>query len=282
MTWEETIEYIRKTPAYASLVRDAYLDADLAANVVLFRQSEEFQETLRLLRHYHPQAQSILDIGSGNGISAVAFSLEGYRVTAVEPDPSETIGAGAIRRLKTEYNLSELEVYEALAEEIQFADASFDVVYVRQAMHHARDLKQFVKEAGRVLKKDGLYFTVRDHVVFNDGDKVWFLDNHPLQQYYGGENAFTPGQYQEAIIEAGIALLKEFQYYDSVLNYFPLTTAQVQKMLAQQQRKFVQRQPFPLRVLINRLPWLRHKIIPQSLDERKVPGRMYSYIGRKQ
>ena len=174
MTWEETIVKIRKEPDYALLVEQAYFDADLHLNVNRFKKSDEFKETLSFLKHLQ-QPVKLLDIGSGNGISAVAFAQLGYEVHAVEPDPSTTIGAGAIRLLKEELKLENLSIYESLAEDIEFDSHSFDVVYVRQAMHHASELDKFVAECLRVLKPGGRLLTVRDHVIFNEKDKEWFF-----------------------------------------------------------------------------------------------------------
>lgn len=174
MTWEETIQYIRQQPQFADLVEKAYFDADLRLNVERFRASDEFAQTLLLLKRNQPNAKKILDIGCGNGISSLAFALAGFEVTAVEPDASITVGAGAIRLLKDEYQLPNLNIHVAFAEDIAFASESFDIVYVRQAMHHANNLDKFIAECARVLKKDGMLLTVRDHVVFDEADKHWF------------------------------------------------------------------------------------------------------------
>ena len=226
MTWHETIEYIRKNPEYEQLVRLAYFADDLVLNVESFGQSEEFQETLRMIKKLYPSAKTILEIGAGNGIAAINFALLGYQVTAVEPDDSDTVGAKAIRRLIEHYKLDNIKVLEGYAEEIGFASESFDIVYIRQAMHHAYDLKKFIGESARVVKKNGLLFTVRDHVIFDKKDKELFLQTHPLHKYYGGENAFTSGEYRAAIEEAGLTILQELKHFDSVINYFPLSSEQ--------------------------------------------------------
>jgi ubiquinone/menaquinone biosynthesis C-methylase UbiE len=287
MTWEETIKMIREQDDYRELVEKAYFDADLELNVMRFGKSAEFDETLALIRNYQPKAKKILDIGSGNGISAVNFTLRGFDVTAVEPDPSETIGAGAIRSLKNKLQLDSLQIFEVLAEDIQFPDAHFDIVYIRQAMHHANDLKKFVHEVIRVLKPNGLLLTVRDHVVFDKADKQWFLKNHPLHTYYDGENAFSPTEYRQAIEDAGAIIKKELKYYDSVINFSPTTTVMKNRM------KEAYLKPFKdgLRKKIGVLAFIpfifilyqRSKRIDvsEAYDELKVPGRMYSYVAIK-
>ena len=182
MTWEETIKYIREEEDFKDLVRLAYFDENLSLNVQRFGESEEFIETLKLIKKFQPNATSILDIGSGNGISAVNFALKNFKVTSVEPDPSDTVGYGAICELKEYFNLEDLKVYNAFTEDIAFPNASFDVVYVRQAMHHANNLNKFIAECVRVLKPGGLLLTIRDHVIYSDNDKIAFLKAHPLQK----------------------------------------------------------------------------------------------------
>ena len=287
MTWEETIKMIREQDDYGRLVEKAYFDADLELNVMRFGKSAEFDETLALIRNYQPKAKKILDLGSGNGISAVNFALRGFNVTAVEPDPSETIGAGAIRSLKNKLQLDSLQIFEVFAEDIQFPDAHFDIVYVRQAMHHANNLKNFIHEAIRVLKPNGLLLTVRDHVVFDKADKQWFLENHPLHKFYEGENAFSPTEYRQAIEDAGAIIKKELKYYDSVINFSPTTSIIKNRMKEVYLKPFKDRLRKKIGLLVF-IPFIfslyqRLKRIDASVvyDELKVHGRMYSYIAIK-
>jgi ubiquinone/menaquinone biosynthesis C-methylase UbiE len=286
MTWEETIQYIRTKPEYKYLVEKAYFEENLPLNVERFIKSEEFLETLAILKKYQPVATSILDIGAGNGISSIALALSGYEVSVVEPDKSETIGAGAIRKLKEHYQLSNIEIFEAFAEEIQFPDEHFDIVYARQCMHHAYHLEKFVAEASRVLKKGGLFITVRDHVVFDEADKQWFLESHPLHKYYGGENAFSPTEYKSAMQKAGLEVVQEIKHFDSIINYFPSTKDEIENY---QSIQIKLREAHLVRKIgflgkISFLKKLYHlyldkkvgKILP--LDEKNVAGRMYSYL----
>lgn len=286
MTWEETIIYIRTQPEYKNLVELAYFEEDLTLNVERFKESEEFIETLILLNEYAPNAKKLLDIGAGNGISCVALALKGYDVVVVEPDKSDTIGAGAIRKLKEHYNLKNLTIYEAYAEEIAFADETFDIVYARQCMHHAYHLTKFVAEASRVLKKNGLFITIRDHVIFGEEDKKWFLASHPLQKFYGGENAFLPQEYEDAMEKAGLTIQKTIKFYDSIINYFPRLRREVEDFKSNQVKKrkeslknkisFFANTPFFFFLYNFYLDKKIGKIA--TLDEREVAGRMYSYI----
>lgn len=288
MTWEETIESIRNKPEFSELVKNAYFDSDLQLNVERFKKSAEFKETLNLIKKYVSKGQSILDIGSGNGISAVAFALEGYDVVSIEPDPSSTVGAGAIELLKLHLNLTNLTVIEKYAEDIDLPDTSFDIVYFRQAMHHANNLSQFVANASRLLKKGGVLFSIRDHVIYNEDDKKWFLESHPLHKYYGGENAFTSREYETAFDKAGLEIIQKLKYYDSIINYFP-SREQSPKELKQ---KHIEDLKMNLRSKIGLLAllpfafslylWLKNYSLSNVNWEASIPGRMYSYVCRKQ
>lgn len=290
MTWEETIQYIRTKSEYQYLVEKAYLDIDLSLNVERFKNDEEFEETLKLIRKYAPNATKVLDIGAGNGISSMALALSGYHVTAVEPDKSETVGVGALRKLKEYYKLHNIEIFETFAEEIQFPNESFDIVYTRQCMHHAYNLEKFVAEASRVLKKGGMFITVRDHVVFDQRDKEWFLSTHPLQKFYGGENAFSAEEYKSAMTKSFLQVLEEIKYFDSVINYYPNTKNEIQNYSNNQKAlreiNLVAKVGFLGKTTL--LKKLYHlyldkkvgKILP--LNEKNVAGRMYSYVCTKQ
>lgn len=290
MTWEETIISIRKQPEYSELVEKAYFDENLILNVERFKSSDEYAETKKIIRQFSgsTSTKKILDIGSGNGISAVSFALDGFEVTSVEPDKSETVGSGAIKKLKQHYQLSNLSVIDSFGENLPCENNSFDIVYIRQTMHHASDLKKFVSEAARVLKREGVFFSTRDHVIFNDKDKQWFLETHPLQKFYGGENAFTFQQYESAITNAGLKIVSVLRHFDSVINLFPNKISDFDELIKK-------REQIVKSSLKNKLPpfiagnsvveriysaYVDFKI-GKPLNEKHIPGRLISFIAIK-
>jgi len=289
MTWEEIIIQIRKQPEYKNLVEQAYYEEDLPLNVERFRSTEEFLETVSLLEKNcgSSKDKKILDIGSGNGISSVAFALLGYHVTAVEPDKSDTVGSRAIEKLREHYKLNNLSVHESFGENLPFENEMFDIVYIRQAMHHAADLDKFIAEASRVLKRGGFLLTVRDHVIYDEKDKQWFLESHPLHKFYGGENAFTEKQYSGAMEMAGLQVKEMFRYYESVINYFPMGKVDYhnkmnESKLQREQGLRKKMGMFSSNALMRKIykgyiEWRYGKLF----DERNVPGRMYTFLAQK-
>jgi SAM-dependent methyltransferase len=287
MTWEETIQYIRTKPEYKLLVEKAYFEEELSLNVERFKESEEFLETLKLIKLYAPNAKNILDVGSGNGISAVAFALNGHKVLSTEPDPSLTIGAGAIRKLKLHYNLESLEVVEEFAENISTEGVFFDIIYVRQAMHHANDLNQFIINLSKLLKPGGILLTVRDHVIIDEVDKKLFLETHPLQKFYGGENAFTENEYLFAFKNAGLKILKRLKHFESVINYFPISVSDYNEKILQGEKNIKNSLYKKIGILSNlnfllNLYKRKNNFSETSIfDENKIPGRMYTFVTQK-
>ncbi|CAN5530327.1 hypothetical protein BH11BAC1_BH11BAC1_11440 [soil metagenome] len=287
MNWEETIRYIRTQPEYQQLVEKSYLDENLKLNVERFMSSAELQETLKLFHKYAPSAKKILDIGAGNGISSIAFALKGYHVTVVEPDPSNTVGCGAIELLKNEFNLLNLNIINSFGEKLPLPDQHFDVVYIRQAMHHAAELDLFVREAARVLAPEGLLMTIRDHVIYNKKDKQQFLDTHPLQKFYGGENAFTKAEYSEAMLKAGLKIESTIGYYDSVINFFPQSPEDVKNIRQHMRKNFKKSMQKRFGSWIVNFPFLQLLELAAQFnkgkwdDDIRVPGRMYSFIAIK-
>jgi ubiquinone/menaquinone biosynthesis C-methylase UbiE len=289
MTWEEIIYDIRKRPEFDQLVKDAYLGADLIENVSRFASGEEFTETLKLITSYgiNPPA-NVLDIGAGNGIATVAFAQKGFFVHALEPDPSNTIGAGAIRELVSSLKLTNLIVSEKTAEQLDTHENNFDLVYVRQAVHHANDLSKFVTNAVASLKPGGVYLALRDHVIFDQKDKEWFLQSHPLHKYYGGENAFTLKEYLNAMEEAGLINIRYWKYYESAINYLPISTATLNEKAKNREDLISNSLTSKFGKTIGNWSFIRkwyekrvERKLGPALDERLVPGRPYSFIGIK-
>ena len=219
ISWEQAVAWLREQPDQQDLVRACYYDDPLLEAAKRFASSAEWIATLGLLPK---PAGRALDFGAGRGISSYALASAGWEVTALEPDPSTLIGTGAIRALAKESGLP-IQVAQGIAEEMDFGNGVFDLVYTREVLHHARDLNSMLREAARALKPGGTFIACREHVIRRMEDLKTFQDNHPLHRFYGGENAYLLDEYLSAIRGAGLRMQKVYGYYDTVVNYFPLT-----------------------------------------------------------
>ncbi|MBK7130554.1 MAG: methyltransferase domain-containing protein [Crocinitomicaceae bacterium] len=269
MTWEETILHIRQVPEFNSLVRDAYLGANLIDNVERYQTSHEFKALLKLIQYHQKTGNEkiLVEIGAGNGIASLAFFNHGYTVVAVEPDHSDTIGVGAIEKLAKHFQCGDkLKIITSYAENIPLPAASADIVFCRQALHHAHELNQFVSEASRLLKPGGIFIAIREHVLSDEKDLDTFLQNHPLQKFYGGEHAYTNEQYLHAIRLAGLDRIKILKHFETPINYMPLDENIFRKKLGILGTfKFIQK------IALNYL----------AKKEKNKPGRLYTYLAYK-
>lgn len=264
MTWEQAVLWLRGQPDQHELVRACFYDDPLLDAARRYYACAEWQAVRALLP---PVSGRALDVGAGRGISSYALAREGWRVTALEPDPSALVGAEAIRSLAREAAL-DMEVVQEWGERLPFADASFDLVCCRQSLHHARDLPQLCAEIGRVLRDGGMFIATREHVISRPEDLPKFLASHPLHHLYGGENAYMLDQYRSAIESAGIRLDRALNPLDSEINLYPETLAGVKRRIAARLAF-----PFP-----DAIPDFALGILGGFL---KMPGRLYSFTGTR-
>jgi SAM-dependent methyltransferase len=216
MTLDEAVRAIRADPGMQDLVRDAFLGRDVADSYRRFLASTEFSEVLAVLGGRVPGAD-ILDLGAGTGVASNAFGASGARrVVAVEPDPSDEIGRGAMAR-----GGLACEIVDAAGEQLPFADASFDIAYCRAVLHHARDLDRLLAEVARVLRPGGLFLATREHVVRSDAELEAFLAGHPEHVLAGSEHAYRLDDYVGAIRRSGLQLTRLIGPWDSVINTWP-------------------------------------------------------------
>jgi SAM-dependent methyltransferase len=264
MGWEGAVSWLRAQPGSQELVRACFYDDPLASAAARYWNSTEW----RAVRTFLPsKLGTVLDVGAGRGIASYAFARDGWVVTALEPDGSDLVGAGAIRSLARDTGIV-IEVVETWGEALPFPEAVFDVVHCRQVLHHARDLDQLCREIGRVLKPGGLFIATREHVISKREDLAAFQANHPLHRLYGGENAFLLNEYRDAIRHAGIGLQRILNPLETEINLFPRTASDVRRHAAAKIGF-----PFP-----GIIPQLALKVAGNLSN---VPGRLYTFVGYK-
>ncbi len=279
LTWEQAVQQLRQQPDQTELVRACYYDDPLLEAAERFAASPEWAAVLELLPRGPGHA---LDLGAGRGISSYALAGAGWRVVALEPDPSNLVGAGAIRALARESGV-EIEVAGDYSEHLPFADASFDLVHCRQALHHARDLRQTCREIARVLKPGGTMVATREHVLSRSGDLPRFLQAHPLHHLYGGENAFLLAEYRGAMASAGLELRRALGPLSSPINFHPMSRDQWAAHCARPLALLVGT-TLARRLLNPERPWGRRllPLMAGALDLRdRSPGRLYSFVAHK-
>lgn len=265
MTWEQAINHIRTSADHERLVRDFFFDDPLEEACDRYWRSTEWAAIRAIVGS--GRGRAALDIGAGRGIASYALAKDGWQVTALEPDPSSLVGAGAIKSLVAATSVP-ITVVQTWGENLPFTDNEFDLVFCRQALHHAKDLSQLIREMARVTRKNGLVIAVREHVLSKLDDLDEFLAAHPLHSLYGGEHAYLLKDYTSSLTSAGLRLQRVLNPLESDINLYPLTKGKLKQQIA---RKW-------------RLP--SERLIPDWVLRLKgalmtIPGRTYSFVARK-
>ncbi len=255
--------WLRSQVDQSDLVRSSYFDDPLLEAAERYSQGIEWESIRALLP---PQRGRALDLGAGRGIASYALAQDGWQVTALEPDPSAIVGAGAIMELAGESGLP-IEVVTERGEELPFPENCFDLVFGRQVLHHAADLPRTCCEAYRVLRQGGILLAVREHVISKQEDLAVFLQRHPLHHRYGGENAFLLSDYLNAMKSAGFRIDRVLNPLQSEINTFPDSQAGIHL-------RFARRLHLPPAVIPKvMLGWIG--------SWSNAPGRLYSFLATK-
>jgi ubiquinone/menaquinone biosynthesis C-methylase UbiE len=120
-----------------------------------------------------PQDGTALDVATGGGHTAVWLARNGWQVTAGDIAPRMIENA---RTLCAEAGFS-IETRLFPAEEMPFANDTFDLVTTRVAPHHFSSPERFVKEAARVLKPGGHFLVIDGSVPDDDSEAEEWLHN---------------------------------------------------------------------------------------------------------
>jgi len=264
MSWEQAVLWLKAQPEHQELVQACFYDDPLLAAAERYYASTEWRAVRKLIG---PVCGRALDVGSGRGISAFALAKDGWSTVALEPDHSDEVGAGAIRRLAAESHLS-LKVVTDWGESLPFESASFDLVHCRQVLHHARDLRQLCREIARVLRTGGTMIATREHVISRAEDLPIFLHTHPLHHLYGGENAFRLEDYLTSLKDAGIQVTSVLNPFESDINLYPDSLQKLREKISHRLRL-----PFPMQIAKKVLSWKGRLI--------STPGRLFTLVGKK-
>ncbi len=265
LTWEQAVVWLRNQPDQTELVRACFYDDPIVEAAQRFHDGSEWRTVQKLLGE---SRGTVLEIGAGRGIASYALAKDGWKVTALEPDDSTLVGYKAIESLRESAGL-DIGIVKDWGESLPFSDNTFDLVYGRAVLHHAKSLSQLCSEVYRVLKPGGRFLFVREHVISKPSDKAIFLQNHPLHRHYGGENAYQLHEYWQCFTNAQLTVARSFNPWETEINFFPMTRNQLKKLIAAKIK----------------LP-IAGCLIPDAAlallgSFNSSPGRLYSFWGRK-
>jgi ubiquinone/menaquinone biosynthesis C-methylase UbiE len=132
----------------------------------------------------------ILDIGCGTGKFAIYLSEEtGCNVTGIDPDREK------IEKARTRSSSVSFEVQSA--EELLFANHTFDVVASLKVLHEIPDYTKALKESHRVLKVGGKIFIID-----------WVAGAARTGSHAHAKKYFTRERLEEMLSETGFTDIK--------------------------------------------------------------------------
>jgi ubiquinone/menaquinone biosynthesis C-methylase UbiE len=144
----------------------------------------------------------VLEIGAGTGQS-FSYYERAREVVATEPDP---FMLGWARRRLDRLGLANVQLRQCAAEELPFADDSFDNVVSVLVLCTVKDPRRALAEARRVLKPGGSLRFI-EHVRYDDGMRGRVQDAvAPVWRYFGGGCQLNR-RTEETVAEAGFEIV---------------------------------------------------------------------------
>lgn len=198
-------------------------DADEPARVAAQRLTDTLASEARIAR-----GDAVLDVGCGMGGSSIHLARElDCRVTGVTLSPLQRFWAGTSARFRG--LAANARFLCADAEQIDFDDASFDVVWSVECTEHFFDKPAFFRKAARWLKPGG-------HLAIC----AWLAGDHPLddgaaRQVYDVCEGFlcpslgTRDDYLGWIGDAGLVVERDFDWTSRVTRTWELCEQRVRR-----------------------------------------------------
>jgi tellurite methyltransferase len=114
----------------------------------------------QLLKGTYDQCRNVLDVGCGGGRNLVYFLQNGFDVHGIDPNPE---AIEAVKQLSAELapSNSSDNFAVAFAENLPYADASFDLTICSAVLHFAQNQDHFdsmLRSIWRVVKPGGYLF----------------------------------------------------------------------------------------------------------------------------
>ena len=176
------------------------------------------------------RGRRVLDVATGGGHTALAFARMGANVTASDLTP-EMLEAAAAHIEREGFALT----YQvSSAEDLPFADASFDIVTCRIAPHHFADPESFVTEVARVLTPGGQFLLI-DNITPEDESLAKVVNHIEKVRDPSHVKAYSVKTWIGWLVTAGLepAYLERFRRHKNYHNWLSYAQAEaVQAELA--------------------------------------------------
>jgi SAM-dependent methyltransferase len=136
--------------AWAESTKLEKVEVDAAFESILAHENRFILKILGNLK-----GRTILDIGAGLGESSVYFAKHGAKVTATDISP----GMMSLAEKLAHYHGVSISTAVGPAENLPLEEASFDVVYIANTIHHVTNKRALLENAKRYLKPGGIFIS---------------------------------------------------------------------------------------------------------------------------
>lgn len=188
------------------------LDQALAKTTLRRNEKLYLERLLRRVHTHFPPGSRVLDAGCGEGQPAEALAALGCQVTAVDIEPHSADWA---RR-----GSQGIAFVQAKAEQLPFADSSFDAVWVKDAFHHMENPRQAMAELQRVARPGAPVVVVEA----NRCNPVFYVH----LTLFGNHQHFSRRRFRRFLREAD----SEYRWYLAESRCLPWDAAWITRLLA--------------------------------------------------
>ena len=201
--YADVVAALRSLPDGESIIADNFLYEDASFALEQFCKSQEWHDTVITL---NPQSgEKVLDYGAGRCLAAIAFARLGCDVVAMDINASPEVGLGVLEKgqIFGQYASLIKGIVED-GEHISLEADLFDIIYSREALHHAFDLKKLADGLVRVLKPGGRFYAYGDH-----RRPWWSTDEqfrliHLAVKFGVNEHSYLESEYKRVFSMAGL------------------------------------------------------------------------------
>ncbi|MBS4174917.1 methyltransferase domain-containing protein [Bacillus sp. FJAT-49736] len=160
--------------------------------------------------------EEVLDIATGGGHTANAFAPNVKSVTALDLTKEMLVAAEKFILGNGHKNV---QFVEGDAENLPFSDEVFDIVTCRIAPHHFPNIRAFISEVNRVLKRNG-QFLLDDNVVPEAIAFDEFYNTIEKIRDYSHFRAWKKSEWLQMLEESGFEV-QEWHRFEKVFIFEP-------------------------------------------------------------
>lgn len=161
---------------------------------------EYAEEIVPLVTEVFADRCHVLDLGCGEGQIARALYAANEAIEIIGLDPSNEQLSNARRNSSTA-----IAFVQGAAEQIPFADRSFDGVVCCLAIEHCEDVDCVLDEVKRVLRPGGAFFLLINHPLYQ-GIGSGFVDDQILGEHYWRVGPYLEERVAFEEVDSGVTL----------------------------------------------------------------------------